>query len=114
MLEFPALPDRKFTRELSAAAGAFSPAQVIPGFVDDLVVMVKPGAGGSVALQFTTDDEELVDSDPGSVDWIQWNVGVVAINTAQTALGAVTAVRIQAITQAATATLVANRRATRR
>lgn len=114
VLKYPDTVDRKWVRGLSAAAGAFSVAEIIPGYVDDLVAMVKPGAGGSVALQFTADDEELVDEDPGNVDWIEWNVGKVAINTAQTSLGAVTAVRIQAINQPATCRLVGNRRTIRR
>ena len=113
-LKYPDTSDRKWVRGLSAAAGAFSDPEIIPGYVDDLVAMVKPGAGGTVALQFTADDENLVDENPGSVDWIEWNVGAVAINTAQTSLGAVTAVRIQAITQPATCRLVGNRRTIRR
>ncbi|MCZ6775257.1 MAG: hypothetical protein O7D34_02230 [Ignavibacteria bacterium] len=114
MLEFPGLSDRKFTRKLSAAAGTFSEAQVIPGFVDDLVATVKPGPGGTALLQFTGDDEDIVDKDPGSVTWITWTVGAVSIAKAQTALGAVTAVRLQAIVAPATMSIVANRRATRR
>ncbi len=113
-LKYPDTVDRKWIAELTAAADSFSAPQVIPGFVDDLVAMVKPGAGGTVALEFTSDDEDLVDSDPGSVTWIEWNVGKVAINTAQTALGAVTAVRIQALTQPATCRLCGNRRTIRR
>jgi hypothetical protein len=109
-LKYPDASERKWTRSLSANAGEYSAAQVIPGFVDDLVAMVKPGGGGQVALEFTADDEETVDGNPGSVTWIQWNVGFVTINTAQTALGAVTAVRIRALAQPATCTLVGNRR----
>ena len=109
-LDYPKGSDRKWIEGLSAAAGTFSPAQVIPGFVDDLVAVLKPGAGGSALLQFTSDDEDLIDSTPGSITWVAWNIGVVAINTAQTALGAVTAVRIQAITQPATCRLCGNRR----
>jgi hypothetical protein len=113
-LKYPDTADRKWVRGLSAAADSFSEAEIIPGYVDDLVAMVKPGAGGAVALQFTADDEELVDETPGSVTWIEWNVGKVGINTAQTSLGAVTAVRIQALTQPATCRLVGNRRTIRR
>ena len=106
--------DRKWIKDLEAAAGSPSPAQIIPGWVDDIVAMIKPGAGGTAVLDFTADDEDLVDSDPGSVTWIAWNVGFVSINTAQTALGAVTAVRIRALTQPATCRLVGNRRTIRR
>lgn len=113
-LQYPAFADQKWTASLSAGADAYSPVQIIPGYVDDLVALVKPGVGGQVALEFTADDEALVDSDPGSVTWIQWNVGFVTINTAQTALGAVSAVRIRALTSPATCSLVGNRRTTRR
>lgn len=99
---------------LAALAGAFSPIQIIPGFVDELVATVKPGSGGTALLEFTTDNEDDIDSDPGSVDWIQWNIGAVSVNTAQTALGAVTAVRIQAFNQPATCRLAGNRRTIRR
>jgi hypothetical protein len=114
VLQYPATADRKWVASLSAAAGAYSPAKIIPGFVDDLVALVKPDPGGQVALEFTADDEDVVDSDPGSVTWIQWNVGFVTINTAQTALGAVTAVRIRALTQPATCSRPGNRRTIRR
>ncbi len=114
MLKYPDTSDRKWIKGLSADAGAFSAAEVIPGFVDDLVAFLKPGAGGSALLQFTADDEDLIDSDPGSVDWVGWAVGVVTVDTAQVALGAVTAVRIQATTQPATCRLVGNRRTIRR
>ena len=114
VLQYPKDVDRKWVKGLSAATDSYSPAQIIPGFVDDLVAMVKPGAGGSVALEFTNDDEDLIDSDPGNVSWIEWNVGTVNINTAQTALGAVTAVRIRALTQPATCRLCGNRRTIRR
>lgn len=114
VLKYQNESDRKWTESLSAAANEYSDPQVIPGFVDDLVATVKPGAGGQVALEFTSDDEDLIDSDPGSVTWIQWNVGFVTINTAQTALGAVTGVRIRALTQPATCSLTGNRRTIRR
>lgn len=114
MLKYPNTADRKWVKGLSAGAGASSAAEIIPGFVDDLVAFLKPGAGGSALLQFTADDEELVDSSPGSVDWVDWAIGVVAVDTAQVALGAVTAVRIQATTQPATCRLVGNRRTIRR
>lgn len=113
-LKYPDTVDRKWIRGLSASAGGFSGAEVIPGFVDDLVAFLKPGAGGTALLQFTADDEDLIDSDPGSVDWIPWAIGVVTEDTAQVALGAVTAVRIQATTQDATCRLVGNRRTIRR
>lgn len=114
MLKYPATVDRKWIRGLSATAGGSSDPEIIPGYVDDLVAFLKPGAGGSALLQFTADDEDLVDSDPGSVDWADWAIGVVSVNTAQVALGAVTAVRIQATTQDATCRLVGNRRTIRR
>ena len=114
VLKYPSSTDRKWTKDLSALADAYSDPQVIPGYVDDLVAMVKPGGGGQVSLEFTADDEDVVDQTPGSVTWIEWNVGLVTINTAQTALGAVTAVRIRALTSPATCTLVGNRRTIRR
>ncbi len=113
-LQYPDTPDRKWVKGLSAGAGTFSEAQVIPGFVDDLVAMIKPGAGGTALLQYTADDEDLVDGSPASVSWITWNIGAVAVHRAQTALGAVSAVRIQAIDQPATCRLVGNRRTIRR
>lgn len=114
VLKYPETSERKWIRGLSATAGGFSTPEIIPGFVDDLVAFLKPGAGGSALLQFTADDEDLVDSDPGSVDWVDWAIGIVAVDTAQVALGAVTAVRIQAITTGATCRLVGNRRTIRR
>ena len=114
VLQYPKTADRKWIKGLSAGAGTFSEPEVIPGFVDDLVAMIKPGAGGTALLQYTADDEELVDSNPAAVSWITWNIGAVAINRAQTALGAVSAVRIQAIDQPATCRLVGNRRTIRR
>lgn len=114
VLKYPDAQDRKWVKELTATAGNPSDAQVIPGFVDDLVAMVKPGAGGTAALDYTADNEDLIDADPGSITWIEWNVGAVASNTAQTALGAVSGVRIRAIGQDATCRLVGNRRTIRR
>lgn len=114
VLKYNKTADRKWIAELSAAAGSASPAQVIPGFVDDLVAMIKPGTGGTAALDFTADDEDLIDSNPADITWIEWNVGAVAIDTAQTALGAVSGVRIRAINQPATCRLVGNRRTIRR
>jgi len=114
VLKYPDASDRKWVKGLSASSGGFSAAEVIPGFVDDLVAFVKPGAGGSVLLQYTADDEDLVDTDPGSVDWVDWAIGIVAVDTAQVALGAVTAVRIQATAQDATCRWVGNRRTIRR
>jgi len=114
VLKYPDTSDRKWIRGLSAPAGDFSDPEIIPGFVDDLTAFLKPGAGGSALLQYTADDEDLVDSDPGNVDWVPWATGVVTVNTAQVALGAVTAVRIQATTQPATCRLVGNRRTIRR
>ena len=113
-LKYPDTSDRKWIRGLSANAGTFSAAEIIPGFVDDLVAMVKPGASGSVLLQFTADDEDDIDSNPGGVDWVDWAIGVVTVDTAQVALGAVTAVRIQATVANATCRLVGNRRTIRR
>ena len=113
-LQYPDASDRKWIKGLSASAGGSSAPEIIPGFVDDLVAFVKPGAGGSVLLQYTADDEDLVDSSPGSVDWVPWAIGIVAEDTAQVALGAVTAVRIQATAQDATCRLVGNRRTIRR
>ncbi len=114
MLKYPDTSDRKWIKGLSAGAGTFSDPEIIPGFVDDLVAFLKPGGGGSALLQFTADDEDLIDSNPGSVDWEGWAIGVVTVNTAQVALGAVTAVRIQATTADATCRLVGNRRTIRR
>ena len=113
-LKYATTSDRKWIVGLSALAGAYSDPAIIPGFVDDLVAMLKPGVGGSASLEFTADDEDLIDTTPGLVTWITWNVGTVTINTAQTALGAVTAVRIKAITKDATCRLVGNRRTIRR
>ena len=114
VLKYYHTADRKWVKELSAEANAYSPAQVIPGFVDDLVAMIVPSVGGQAFLEFTADDEDIVDSNPGAIVWIQWNVGAVSTSTAQTALGAVTAVRIRALTQPATCRLVGNKRTTRR
>lgn len=113
-LKYPETSERKWIAQLSALAGGLSDPQVIPGFVDDLVATVKPGVGGNAALEFTTDDEDTIDTDPGSVTWLTWAAGFNAFNVAQTALGAVTGVRLSAIAANATCSLVGNKRTIRR
>lgn len=113
-LKYPKDSDRKWVENLSAPLDDLSPPQVIPGFVDDLVATVKPEAGGTAALEFTTDNEELIDTDLPSVTWITWSAGFNGFPVSQTALGAVTGVRISAIGAPATCSLVGNRRTIRR
>ena len=114
VLKYPSSTDRKWTAMLSASAGSYSDPQIIPGFVDDLVALLSPGSGGTARLQFTADNEDNINDNPGGVTWISWNRGYVSEDTAQTALGAVSAVRIEAVTEDATCNLVGHRRTIRR
>ena len=109
-LEYPSRTDWKWHGSLSADANDYSSPLIIPGFVDDIVAQVEPGSGGTVLLQYTAAEPEDVDADPGAVTWIDWAAGAVSVNTAQTALGAIGAIRIYAAGQPATAKIIGEKR----
>ena len=112
--QYPVAADQKWYQTLNADTQSYSEALIIPGFVDDLVAQVIPGGNGTVFLEFTADRPQDIVDNPGSVSWIRWNVGSVSIPTAQTALGAVSAVRIFGGGAPAVARLTGNKRASYR
>lgn len=109
-LDYPNRTDWKWHKSLSAEANAYSSPLIIPGFVENLVAQLQPGGGGTVTLYYTAADPESVDADPDAVAWIEWAAGAVAENTAQTAIGAISAIRIYAAGLAATALIVGEKR----
>lgn len=102
--------DKPFRKEVIGAAGSFSLPILIPGWVYFLVATAIPGGGGSATVQHTTDDGNDVEDDPGNANWVNWDVGSVAVITSQAAMGQVTAIRIQAVIQDATLQIVACKR----
>jgi len=103
--------DTKWVPEpLVAVAGQNSLPVIIPGWINELTVVAIPGGGGgSCNVQFTGADEALVAADPTTVQWIDWEPGSVAVATSRATTGPVTAVRIQAVTTAATLQIVGQR-----
>ncbi len=108
-LEHPDPRDQKYTKEVTATAGNTSAPIIIPGWVERVSVVVVPGGGGTALVQFTVDPEITVDSDPGSVDWVDWDAGSVAIISGFTAKSAITAVRVVATIAAAVLKIAGNR-----
>lgn len=102
--------DKPYRQEIIALAGTFSLPIIIPGWVSELVATAIPGGGGSATIQHTTDDGNAVESNPGSANWVNWDEGSVVAITSQAAMGQITAVRIQAVTEDATLQVAANKR----
>lgn len=102
--------DKPFQQEVIATAGAFSLPIIIPGWVSEIVATAIPGGGGSATVQHTTDEPQSVEDNPGAANWVNWDEGSVTVITSQAAMGTVTAVRIQAVTQDATLQVAANKR----
>lgn len=102
--------DKPFRKEVSASAGGFSSPIIIPGWVSDIVATAIPGSGGSATVFHTTDDPNDVEDDPDAANWVAWDEGSVSAITSQAAMGQLTAVRIQAVTQDATLQIAANKR----
>lgn len=102
--------DKPFQKEIVASAGAFSLPIIIPGWVSEIVATAIPGGGGSATVQHTTDEPQSVEDDPANANWVNWDEGSVAAITSQAAMGQITALRIQAVTQPATLQVAANKR----
>ena len=102
--------DKPFRKEVIGTAGAFSLPIIIPGWVFELVATAIPGGGGSATVQHTTDDPNDVEATPAAAKWVNWDEGSVVAITSQAAMGQVTAVRIQAVTQDATLQVAGNKR----
>ena len=102
--------DLPFRAEVIATAGGDSLPIIIPGWVYELVATAIPGGGGSATVQHTTDDPNDVEAAPGSANWVNWDEGSVSVITSQAAMGQLTAVRIQAVTQDATLQVAGNKR----
>lgn len=102
--------DMPFREEVSAAAGAFSLPIIIPGWVFEIVATAIPEAGGSASVFHTTDDPNNVENDPTNANWVLWDEGSVTVITSQAAMGQITAVRIQAVTEAAILQIAGNKR----
>jgi len=102
--------DLPFRQEVVATAGSFSLPIIIPGWVFELVATAIPGGGGSATVFHTTDDPNDVEAAPGSANWVAWDEGSVVAITSQAAMGQVTAVRVQAVTQDATLQIAGNKR----
>lgn len=61
-------------------------------------VTACPGAGGSLAVEYSTTPRAA--GDPASAKWINWPGGTVTANTADTLESPVTAIRVTATTAA--------------
>lgn len=96
--------DNVWREEVSASAGGSSVAVLIPAWVSDITATAKPGAGGSATIQHTTDDPNSI------VDWIDWDIGSVSVDTTEALLGIVTALRITAVAQDAVMQITGLRR----
>lgn len=102
--------DKPFQSEIIATAGNFSLPIIIPGWVRDVVATAIPGGGGSALVQHTTDEPQSVEDDPANANWVAWDEGSVSVITSQAAMGTITALRIQAVTQDATLQVAANKK----
>lgn len=102
--------DKPFRQEVTATAGGFSLPIIIPGWINDLVATAIPGGGGSATVYHTTDDSNEVETNPNAANWVAWDEGSVVAITSQAAMGQVTAIRIQAVTQDATLQIAGNKR----
>lgn len=102
--------DKPYRAEVIALAGAFSLPIIIPGWVFELVATAIPVGGGTATVQHTTDDGNDVEANPSGANWVNWDEGSVTVITSQAAMGQVTAVRIQAVTEDATLQIAGNKR----
>lgn len=102
--------DKPYRKEVIATAGGFSLPIIIPGWVSELVATAIPGGGGSATVQHTTDDGNDVEANPGGANWVNWDEGSVTGITSQAAMGQITALRVQAVTQDATLQVAGNKR----
>ncbi len=102
--------DKSYRQEVIATAGSFSLPIIIPGWVFEIVATAIPGGGGSANVFHTTDDPDDVETNPSAANWVAWDQGAVTAITSQAAMGQVTAVRIQAVTQDATLQVCGNKR----
>ena len=108
-LKYTGERDQQWVQQLTAQAGQFSDPVIIPGFVTRIAAYVYPGIGGSATLQFTGEPEEDVVDNPGGIPWLDWDIGAVTSNKACAAFGEMTAVRLKAVAQMATARIVGHK-----
>lgn len=102
--------DKPYRREVSALAGGFSTPVPIPGWLKNIVATAIPGAGGTATVFHTTDEIDDVEADPANANWVAWDAGSVAAITSQAALGQITAIRLQAVTENAVLQVAGSRR----
>lgn len=88
--------DAVWRQEVTAGAGQNSSPILIPAWVNEVTVRALPGGGGTANVQHSLDDPDNL------TDWSDWDEGSVSVPTTQALLGIVTALRIQAVTAAAT------------
>lgn len=84
---------------IAVPADQSSAPLMIPPRYESITVGAIPGAGGTLRVEFTLDDVELVESDPGSVQWYVWDDGFVGTPTARVLDGSITGVRGTAVTE---------------
>lgn len=102
--------DKPYQDEVVATAGNFSLPILVPGWVSELIATAIPGGGGSATVYHTTDESNSVESDPTNANWVAWDEGSVTAITSQAAMGQITALRVQAVTAAATLQVAGNKR----
>lgn len=93
-------------KTLQAGAGAVSPPQLLPLRLGSITVKVMPGAGGTAVVEYTLDDPKAVSLDPDAADWEEWDPGAVSATTTRALLSVVSALRVRAFSQPATAQIV--------
>lgn len=92
--------------DLSAPAGGVSAPVSFPRRFGTAAAKVLPGASGTAEIQYTMDRADLVAADPDSANWETWDPGAVAVDTTRALMAIVSAVRLVAYSQPATAQIV--------
>lgn len=93
--------DQKWTASVQRVGVGQSAGVLIPGWIRELTCAIIP-AGNTAGVQYTLDDDSVAD---GSATWIDWDPGVVTVNTGRAAIGPITRVRINQTVGAGTSTL---------
>lgn len=92
--------------EVSASVGVPSAPVFLPMRLGSTTVKVMPGAGGTAEMQFTLDDPNDVQENPGAAKWLVWDPGPVAADTVRAMVSVVSALRLVAYSQPATGQVV--------
>lgn len=96
--------DTVWRQQVTANAGASSAPILLPAWIDQVAVTALPGGGGTCVVQHTMDDPTNL------VNWVDWDEGSVAVKKSQALMGFATALRINAVTAAATLQVVGVRK----